>query len=156
MLCLPPSLEGQLRVRVGGGALVEEHAKFPPEAAFHAMVDATADLNSVMGLRLGGFVGTGTRLASRDLALGTQLEMLVQWPAGSSVRPYLGLGLSYTKTDDSPFEPVSYDFGINLPIGVESQRGWFLEINPRFFGNMFYQNAVTQWLTLVSVGWRIH
>lgn len=151
-----PDLNAQLRVRVGGGPLIHEHGRLPRlEAAVHARADATLDLTSVIGLRLGGFVGTGTSLASSSPALGADLAMLVQWREGSAVRPYIGLGLSYTKTDVSGFEPLSYDFGYSIPIGAESRRGWFFEIQPRIFGNVFLAPSATQSMALLTLGWRI-
>jgi hypothetical protein len=153
LLALPSSVEAQLRVRVGGGGLVDSPTY--PDWGGHVLIDATRDFGSVFGLRLGGFAGTGSSF-SEDATLGTQLEMLIQWPEGSALRPYVGLGLGFTHTDASAHNPVGYDFGVTIPFGIESRRGWFVEVKPNYFGNMFYEHAVTQSLGLLTLGWRVH
>ena len=154
VLC-PVGAHGQeTDLRVGLGPTTSDRIR--DVIGVHGLVAGTLWLTPAFGLNADAFLSAHNRRGRGRTVVGASAGPVFRWPR-DGVRPYLGFELGYTRTDRSSREPFSYDLGVGLSLGVEadfSGRGWFLEVAPRAFGNVFYTHASTATLVLFTLGLR--
>ena len=154
-LC-PQRTQGQQSesIRIGVGLAT---TSFPGARGAHGMVGGVLPVTPSVGLRADALVAVGDfRIAGTEVMLGAGGGVVFRRSRGG-VRPYGGLGLGYTRASWGDNMPLAHDFGVNFWAGVEAdfwKRRWFLEVSPRFFGNIFHDRAITRSVTLFSIGWR--
>lgn len=139
--------------RVGAGPAYADRTGSPWGG--HALVGMSRTLNSALSVRGDAFLAfTGLAQSGGGALTGGDATLVLRRP-GDGVSPYLGAGVGYTRTDNRPDVPLSYDLGASFLVGVDGLGGsgrWFVEARTRFFGNVFYERASTQSLLLVTVG----
>lgn len=135
----------------GGGAMSGDYkAGWGAHGLAELSVNATStfDLRGGASLAVGGFSGS-----VGETVVG--LDVLGVVAVGSTRRPYLGLGLGYSKTGGSATQSLSRAMGVTAALGFEWQRAnarWFTEARLRLFGNVFKDREVTRSVLLLSLG----
>lgn len=101
------------------------------------------------------FLGVAERrLAGGAVLVGADAVVLFRTGTGGT-GPYFGAGPGYTWTDESREMPLAHDLGVTFLAGIERSAGgrtWYFEVKPRFFGNVFYERAVTRTAIFLTVG----
>lgn len=147
----PNTLDGQATTdfRLGVGTVSE---RLQPNGVY-GIVGGTRFITPAFGLRGDTFLGVGDdRLTGSNLLVGADATFVflhrgVRWT------PYVAAGFGYTRTRS--LTPLASDLGVSGLLGVETAMGssrWFLELRPRFSGNIFYRRAPTRSLFFITVG----